>query len=297
MKILVAGSSGLIGSALVPFLQRIGHEVVRVVRGADDKEAIVWNPEMGTYHPQDFEGFDAVINLAGDNIFSSLRWSVKKKEKIKSSRVNTTRMLCSCFERLKSPPKILINASAIGYYGDQGAEVVSENNPSGSGFLAEVCRDWEAAAESAEQLGMRVVRLRIGVVLSPKGGILGKMLLPFKLGFGGVVGSGQQYMSWIALDDLLEVIAYILMHDTLRGAVNAVTEYPVTNEEWTKTLGVVLHRPTFVPIPAFALRLALGEIADEVLLSSTRAVPARLQQSGFQFAYPKLEGALRHLLE
>jgi hypothetical protein len=297
MKILVTGSSGLVGTTLVPFLRNVGHEVVRVVRQpSNDKNTIVWNPEKGTYRLEDFEGFDAAINLAGDNIFSSLRWSDEKKKKIMSSRVDAARTLCACFKRLKSLPKVLISASAVGYYGNQGAVVVNEDSPSGTGFLAEVCREWEAAADSAQQLGMRVVRLRIGVVLTPQGGALGKMLLPFKLGLGGIVGSGQQYVSWITLDDLLNVILFALTSNSLQGAVNAVTENAVTNEEWTKTMGKVLHRPTFLPVPAFALRLIMGEVADEVLLSSTRAVPERLQQAGFRFAYPQLEDALRHLL-
>ena len=297
MKILVTGSSGLVGTALVPYLQKHGHQVVRVVRQVgDDKDAIVWNPEKGTYRLEDFEGFDAAINLAGDNIFSSLRWSDEKKKKIMSSRVDAARTLCACFERLQSPPKVLINASAIGYYGSQGAAVVNEDSAAGAGFLADVCREWEAAADEAQKLGIRVVRLRLGVVLSPEGGALGKMLLPFKLGLGGVVGSGQQYMSWITLDDLLSVILFALTNNSLQGPVNAVTDNPVTNAEWTKTLGGVLQRPTFLPVPAFALRLIMGEVADEVLLSSTRVMPTRLQHAGFRFAYPKLEGALHHLL-
>lgn len=296
MKILVTGSSGLIGSALVPFLRTLGHQVVKVVRQQGGTDAVVWDPERGTCKLHDFEGFDAAINLAGENIFSSLRWSDEKKRKIKKSRVDATRTLCSCFEQLISPPKLLINASAIGYYGNQGAAAVSEDSPAGTGFLAEVCQEWEAAADPAERLGLRVVKLRFGVVLTAQGGMLGKMLLPFKMGFGGVMGSGQQYMSWIVLEDLLNVIRHALTCDSLKGAVNAVTENPVTNEEFTKTLGELLHRPTFVSMPAFALRLLLGEVADEVILSSTRAVPLRLQQSGFQFAYPKLEEALRALL-
>lgn len=298
MKILLTGSSGLVGNALVPFLRNSGHKVVKVVREpTKDDAAIFWNPEKNTYRLEDFEGFDAVINLAGDNIFSSLRWSDEKKKKILSSRIDATHTLCACFERLKSPPKVLINASAIGYYGDQGDKVVNEESAAGSGFLAEVCREWEAATQPAQVLGIRVVRLRFGVVLTPKGGALGKVLLPFKLGLGGIIGSGQQYMSWIALDDLLSVILFALTTHSLSGAVNAVTENPVTNKEWTKTLGSVLHRPTFLPVPAFVLRLIMGEVADEVLLSSTRAIPSRLHQAGFQFAYSELSRALEHLLK
>jgi uncharacterized protein (TIGR01777 family) len=241
------------------------------------------------------EGLDAAVHLAGENLATG-RWTAEKKARIRESRVNGTRFLCEALVRLAQPPKALMCASAIGYYGDRGEAILREDSPAGSGFLAEVCRAWEGAAAAAVQQGIRVVHLRIGVVLSPAGGALAKMLTPFKMGLGGKIGSGQQYMSWIALDDLLGIIHHALTSDTLQGPVNAVAPQPVTNVEFTTTLGRVLARPTLLPMPAFAARLAFGEMAQELLLASTRVVPASLLASGYGFRYPELEGALRHLL-
>jgi uncharacterized protein (TIGR01777 family) len=235
------------------------------------------------------------VHLAGENIAKG-RWNARKKARIRDSRVNGTRLLSEALTRLSKPPAVMVCASAIGYYGDRGDEVLREESASGSGFLAEVCRQWEAAAEPARKRGIRVVHLRIGVVLSPEGGALAQMLFPFRMGLGGKLGSGRQYFSWIAIDDLVTVIAHALTNDTLQGPVNAVAPHPVTNLEFTRTLGRVLARPTLFPMPALAARLAFGEMADELLLSSARVEPTRLLATAYQFRHPQLEGALRHLL-
>ncbi|MGA8163974.1 MAG: TIGR01777 family oxidoreductase [Waddliaceae bacterium] len=298
MKLLISGSSGLIGSELVPFLKERGHRVVRLVRLESQlsDDTLLWNPEHHELNPKDFEGFEVVIHLAGENIASG-RWTLEKKKKIKDSRVMGTHMLCELFAHVENPPQLLISSSAIGYYGNRGNQLNDENSSPGKGFLAEVCAQWEAATEPASHKGIRVVTLRTGVVLSPKGGALGKMLLPFKLGLGGVIGSGQQYVSWISMDDYLGVILHIIGNNSIQGPVNAVAPTPVTNEELTKTLGKVLKRPTIFPLPTFAAKFLAGEMADEMLLSSTRVSPEKLIETGYTFLYPELERALRHLLE
>jgi uncharacterized protein (TIGR01777 family) len=238
---------------------------------------------------------DAVVHLAGENLVG--RWTAEKKARIRDSRVQGTRLLCDALAQLVNPPKVLLCAAAIGYYGDRGENMVREDSAPGTGFLAEVCQAWEAAAAPVVQRGVRVVHLRLGVVLNPAGGALAQMLPPFRLGMGGVVGSGKQYISWIALDDVLGVMHHALRTETLGGPVNVVAPQPVTNYDFTKMLGKVLGRPTVMPMPAFAARLAFGEMADALLLASTRVVPVRLQASGYTFQYPELEGALRHLLD
>jgi hypothetical protein len=297
MKLLVTGASGLIGSALVPFLTTDGHRVTRLVRSQPRSGAVEvqWDPEAGVRDLASLEGLDAVVHLAGENIAAG-RWTVEKKARIRDSRVKGTKTLCEALAQLSQPPKVLVSASAIGYYGDRGAELLWENSALGTGFLAEVCQAWEEATRPAMEKGIRVVLLRIGVVLSPAGGALAKMLLPFKLGLGGIIGSGKQYMSWIALDDVVGTIDHVLITDTLQGPVNAVAPHPVTNSEFTKTLRRVLRRPTLFPMPAFAARLAFGEMADELLLASTRVEPKRLIATEYRFRYPELEDALRHLL-
>lgn len=296
MKILVTGSTGLVGSAVVPFLTTGGHQVLRLVRGtAQGDDQIGWNPMTGETDVAKLEGLDAVVHLAGENIATG-RWNAAKKARIRDSRVHGTRLLSETLAKLSVKPKVLVCASAIGYYGDRGNDEMTEVSPPGKSFLCEVCRDWEAAAELARQAGIRVVNLRIGVVLTPRGGALEKMLLPFKLCAGGVVGSGQQYWSWIALDDVVGAIHHALNCESLSGPVNCVSPQTVTNRVFTKTLGSVLNRPTIVPMPAFAAKLALGEMGDELLLASTRVVPQRLKESGYEFRLPNLDAALRHLL-
>jgi len=297
MKILVAGSTGMIGSALVSHLKSNGHEVVRLVRRKkNNTDELTWDPYGGSLPTEHFDGVDAVINLCGDNISSS-RWTEHKKQKILQSRIRTSRLIADTLCKLENPPKVFLNASAVGYYGNKTEKKTTEKDSPGEGFLAKVCQEWEAATESAIGSGARVVNLRTGVVLSKKGGALGKMLLPFKLGLGGVIGSGKQMVSWIAIDDLVRIILHCLVTDSLRGPVNAVTPYPVTNRELTKTLGSVLKRPTILPMPAFAARLVFGEMADELLLCDCDVYPEKLLQSGYAFELPHLKEALKHLLK
>ena len=296
MKILISGATGLIGRALAARLTAAGHEVFRLSRHSpSEANDIQWNPIEGEIPKARLEGLDAVVHLAGENIAKS-RWTDAVKRQMRSSRIDGTKLLSESLAELQAPPKTLICASAIGYYGNRGAELLTEDSPPGTGYLAEVCRDWEAAAQPARNQGIRVVNLRIGVVLSPEGGALASMLTPFKMGVGGIVGDGKQYWSWVAIDDVVGAIHHCLTHEKLSGPVNAVAPNAATNADFTKTLGGVLHRPTIFPMPAFAARLALGEMADELLLSSTRVVPKRLQETGYQFRCPTLESALRHVL-
>jgi uncharacterized protein len=294
MKILVSGSSGLIGSTLIPFLTTGDHSVARLVR-KQGAQGVYWNPAAGELDAAKLEGFDAVVHLAGDNI-SEGRWTAAKKKRIRDSRVKGTRLLAEALAKLTKKPSVFVCASAIGYYGDRGAEALDENAAAGDGFLADVCVDWEKAAEPARKAGIRVVHLRIGPVLAADGGALDKMLLPFKLGLGGVVGSGDQYFSWVTVDDVVGIILFAIENQDISGPVNTVAPNPVTNRELTKTLGKVLSRPTIMPVPAFALRLALGEMADELLLASTRVIPTKLERAGYSFRFANLEPALRHLL-
>ncbi|NIP86553.1 MAG: TIGR01777 family protein [Planctomycetales bacterium] len=295
MNILVTGASGLVGSHLQPALAAEGHTVTALVRRAAAAGQIRWDPAAGQLDADQLQGFDGVVHLAGESIAEG-RWTAAKKERIRSSRVDPTTLLCQTLARLPQPPKVLISASAIGFYGDRGDQPLDEESPAGAGYLPEVCQAWEGATQAAAEAGIRVVRLRIGVVLSREGGALQKMLLPFRMGAGGRIGSGRQYWSWIAIDDLVGVIGHALQTTSLEGAVNAVAPQPVTNLEFTKTLGRVLGRPTIFPMPAFAARLALGEMANDLLLASARVVPAKLNGSGYTFRYPDLEGALRHVL-
>lgn len=302
MKVIVTGSTGLVGRALVRSLLSDGNSATRLVRGgaqefsAPGTKAVHWEPEKGVVDAGELEGHDAAVHLAGESIAEG-RWNEEKKRRIRESRVQGTRLLAETLAGLSAKPSVLVSASAIGFYGDRGREALSEESASGEDFLSEVCREWEKATLAASQAGIRVVHLRIGIVLSAEGGGLAKMLTPFKLGVGGRVGSGRQYMSWITLEDLVRIIRRALTDEHLRGPVNVVAPNAATNEEFTKTLGHVLGRPTFLPLPAFAARLAFGEMADALLLSSARVVPARLQEAGYQFQHPELEGALKHVLK
>ena len=296
MKIGVTGSTGLVGSALVPLLATHGHDVVglrRYTESAKDQEG--WDPNTGRITVSN-TALDALVHLAGENIAGG-RWNAARKSRIRDSRVDGTRRLAETLAGQAQRPHTLVDASAIGYYGDRGDERLIESSNAGEGFLPEVCHAWEAATAPARDAGIRVVHLRIGIVLTPAGGALAQMLLPFKMCVGGVIGPGRQYMSWIALDDVLAAIRHALQTETLDGPVNAVAPQPVTNAEFTSTLGRVLRRPTVMPLPAFFARLAFGEMADALLLSSTRVQPARLEETGFTFQYPELEAALRHVLE
>lgn len=301
MKIIVTGASGLVGSALVPTLIAGGHQVTALVRRASrhrppaDVTEVEWDPAGGQLDAARLVGHDAAVHLAGEPIAAG-RWTDAKKRRIRESRVQSTRLLAETLARLQTRPRVLVCASAIGYYGSRGAEVLIEESAPGNDFLAEVCRAWEAAAEPARAADIRTVHLRFGVVLSKEGGALAQMLTPFQLGIGGQIGSGKQYMSWLALDDAVGMIEFALNAESFAGAVNAVAPQPVTNREFTQTLGRVLGRPTFLPMPAFALRLALGEMADALLLASARVEPTRLAAAGYEFKYPQLEGALRHVL-
>ena len=296
MKVAITGASGLVGRALAPSLSADGHEVIRLVRRAPRAaDEVRWDPERGEIDPLRLEGVDAVVHLAGANLAEG-RWSERRKARLRDSRVAPTRLLAEALAGLKRRPRVLVSASAIGYYGDRGDEWLSESSAPADDFLGRLVRDWEAAAAPAAQAGIRVVHPRTGLVLSLAGGALGKMLPPFRMGLGGVLGSGRQHMSWIAIDDLLGVLHHVLGREDLEGPVNVVSPSPVTNAELTRVLGRVLHRPTVARAPAFALRLAFGEMADATLLASTRVRPERLLASGYRFRFPELEPALRHVL-
>ncbi|MFQ6115461.1 MAG: TIGR01777 family oxidoreductase [bacterium] len=296
MKVLVTGSTGLIGSALVPFLTSGGHEVIRLVRSRpnNDKIEIQWDPYLERVNRNKLEGADAVVHLSGESI--AARWTDKKRAEIRDSRVKTTQFLSNTLAELQQPPKVLVSASGINYYGNRGEEILKEESKPDSSFLAQVCQDWEAATEPAAKKGIRVVNLRMGLILTPEGGALKKMLFPFKIGAGGVVGDGDQCWSWIAFDDVLGAFHHAIMTDSLEGPVNVVAPNPVTNREFTKTLARVLSRPALFPMPAFAVRLIFGEMADALLLSSARVDSSKLSNSGYTFRHTELEDALRHLL-
>ena len=297
LRVAVTGASGLVGRHLVASLRADGHQVLalvrRPVRAADEIE---WRPERGEIDAARLEGVDAVVHLAGASIAGG-RWTKARKRAIRESRVQGTALLAETLANLRQPPRVLVSTSAVGFYGDGGETWLTEESPQGAGFLAEVCRKWEAAAEPAARAGIRVVHPRFGVVLAGEGGMLPLLARVFRLGLGGPAGDGRQYMSWIALGDLLDVLFESIRDDGLSGPVNAVAPEPVTNREFSKTLGNVLHRPAFMPAPAPMLRLALGGLADELLLASERVRPARLEAAGFRFAFPTIESALRHELD
>jgi uncharacterized protein (TIGR01777 family) len=273
MHVVIAGASGLIGSAVQPFLRAQGMQVTAL-----DREK--------PFEPQ-LRGADIVINLAGENI-SQGRWTEAKKRRIRDSRVQTTQAIVKALREMDRPPKLLINASAVGYYGNCGDQPLQEDSPAGTGFLASVCQEWEAAAHKATLAGVRVVIVRFGVVLSPEGGALKAMLMPFKMGLGGVIGSGEQWISWISLEDVPPIFQHIIEQADISGPVNVVSPTPLRNEAFTKQLGQLLHRPTVVPLPAFGARLIFGEMADEALLSSVRAIPGVLERTGYAFKHNTL---------
>ncbi len=294
-SILVTGSSGLVGRALLDRLRARGQRVTKLVRRAPGRDELEWDPYRGELDLAAAEP-SAVVHLAGESIADG-RWTQAKRRAIRDSRVDGTRRLAEALARLPRPPSVLVSASAIGFYSGLGDGPQAESDPAGSSFLSEVCEEWEAATRVAADAGIRVVNLRIGVVLARDGGALAKMLLPFRLGLGGRVGGGRQFMSWITLDDLVSAICAVLDDESFEGPVNATAPNPVTNAEFTRALGRVLGRPTLLPLPAWAARLALGDMADELLLSSFRVLPGELLWRGFKFQSSEIEPALRHVLE
>lgn len=294
-KVLLSGSSGLVGSALIPALETNAYQVTRLVRSGPSGEGrLVWDPAK-PLAPESVSGFDAVVHLAGESVVG--RWTAAKKAAIRESRVLGTRNLAEGLAKASRPPRLLISASAIGYYGDRGEEVLRENSASGEGFLPVVCREWEAATEPAAKVGIRTTQIRIGVVLSAAGGALQKMLPPFRLGLGGNMGNGRQWMSWVDLQDVTAAILHTLKTDSLHGPLNMTSPNPVTNAQFTKTLASVLSRPAVFPMPAFAARLVFGQMADELLLASQRVEPAKLLASGYAFQQPELRQSLQTVLK
>ena len=297
LKVAITGASGLVGTALTRFLETQGHEVVRLVRGDDDpgENEALWNPDTGLVERDKLEGIDALVHLAGEPIFG-LRWSDEKKRSIKESRTKGTDLISRTIAAMSRPPRVMVSSSAVGIYGDRGNEILSEESKLGKGFLASVCKAWEAATAPADRAGIRVAHLRTGMVLSEQGGALGTMLLPFKIGIGGRLGSGKQYVSWIDIDDLCALILHIIRTDTLRGPVNGTAPYPVPNSAFTASLGRVLGRPTVIPVPSLAVKALFGEMGKELLLAGARIQPEKALRSGFDFQFPAIEDSLRFQL-
>lgn len=295
--IVVSGASGLLGSALVPALERAGYRVTRLVRRAAGPGEISWDPGARRLDPAALNDADGVIHLSGEPV--GVRWTRRRKARIRASRVETTALLSETLARLSAKPRVLVSASAVGIYGDRGDEPITEESPIGGSpddFLVSVAREWEQAADPARRAGVRVVHPRLGVVLSPAGGALKKLLPPFRLGLGGPLGSGRQWMSWISIDDSVAALHHLLTNDQLSGAVNLTAPHPVTNRDFTRALSRVLSRPAVIPVPGLALRLALGEMAGATLLASARVIPNRLLRAGFRFEHSDVESALRYLL-
>jgi uncharacterized protein (TIGR01777 family) len=294
--VAVSGAGGLIGSALVRSLVAKGHGVAPLVRRRPKSGEIGWDPEAGWLDSRDLHGVDAIIHLAGENI--GTRWTEARKARIVASRVKGTRLLSETASQMADPPKVMISASAVGIYGNRGDEILTEQSPLGGAhdFLVSTGRQWEAGADAARAAGIRVVHPRFGLVLSRRGGALGRMLLPFRLGVGGRLGPGSQWMSWISIDDVVSALSFLMANEAAVGPVNVTSPEPVRNRDLTRTLGRVLSRPTVLPVPSHGLRLIFGEMADATLLASTRVVPQRLLQLGFRFQHPTLEPALRAVL-
>jgi hypothetical protein len=292
----VSGAGGLIGSALVRRLVAGGYPVTPLVRRTPEPGEIGWDPEAGRLDPRDLQGIEAIVHLAGENI--GVRWTQARKARILGSRVKGTRLLSETVSRMAQPPRVLVSASAVGIYGDRGDQILTEESPLGGAhdFLVSTGRQWEAAADAARAAGIRVVHPRLGLVLSRRGGALGRMLLPFRLGVGGRLGAGCQWMSWVSIDDAVSALLHLLLSEAVAGPVNVTSPAPVRNREFTRTLGRVLARPTVLPVPSWGLRLAFGEMADATLLASTRVMPQRLLGLGFRFEHPSLEPALRSVL-
>lgn len=296
MNILITGSTGLIGTNLSAFLAQKNHRIIHMVRKTPVSEnQIFWDPNTAKLDAGSLEGIDAVVHLAGESITGG-RWTAEKKLRIRESRIRGTRLLSESMANLSAPPKVLISTSAIGYYGDRGEERLYEDSRAGTGFLADVCREWENATEPASAKGIRVVTLRFGIVISARGGALSQMLPVFRTGFGGKTGSGRQYMSWIALEDLTRIVEFAIQDESLQGPVNAVSPNPVSNRIFAKTLGRVLRRPSIFTLPRFAARIAFGEMADALLLASARVIPNRLTEAKYPFRFSDLEAALRNAL-
>ena len=294
MRILMSGATGLIGSYLVPSLEKAAHGVSRLTRSPEPGSGDVgWDVNAGTIDSAALEGFDAVIHLAGENLFG--RWTPEKKARIVESRENGTRLISESLAKLSSMPKVLVSASAIGYYGDRGDEMLEEDSSPGGSFLSEVCVKWEDATRPAADAGIRVVNTRFGIVLTPKGGALEKMMTPFRLGLGGRIGSGRQYMSWIAIDDLCSAVQHVIAHEEISGPVNFVSPNPVTNKDFTRALAGALSKPAIFSVPVVALKAVYGEMADDTLLASQRVMPGKLTKSGFEFAYTSIDDALLHI--
>lgn len=296
MRILVSGSHGLVGKALIGSLTSDGHEIVRLVRGKPSGATeIEWHPNHGSLDATALEGLDAVVHLAGESIASG-RWTDEKKLAIRDSRVKGTTLLSDALARLSRPPSVFVSASAIGYYGNRGDELLTEKSAPGNDFLASVCSEWENATRAAVEKGIRTVHARFGIILDANDGALAKMLTPFRMGIGGRIGNGKQWMSWIDIEDVVNGLKFLIDDVNTSGPVNFVAPNAVTNAEFTKALGHVLSRPTIFPIPAFGVRLAFGEMADALLLSSAKVKPSVLEERGFVFRWKMLDDALRHLL-